>query len=361
MPRRFDILTDVPGKPGRFWGDRTTYVGPSKPPPWLLRLLGRCWADNVVGVAAALRMFARRSQCQGVVTDGGASGLLFAWLQALCPWGRRPHVMIDCNWYLPSNPVRAWFKGLRLRLAARSVHRFVVWASHELEDYARTFGLPRGRLEYVPFHTTLHDYRYEVRDDGYLFAGGNYDRDYPTLVEAVRPLSVPVWIATTRPEQLAGVPVPPNVRVEGTTVEGFRRAMAAARLVVVPMQGGLLHSGGQQTCLNAMALGKPTIAVGRKWAVDFIEDGVNGLIVDYGDAPGLRRAIEWVLHDPHEARLLAERGREHAARFTTHRCMSAVYDLVKQAPTAPRVAERSAPLATHQEFAADVRTTGQPA
>ena len=28
-----------------------------------------------------------------------------------------------------------------------------------------------------------------------------------------------------------------------------------ARLVVVPMQKGLLHSGGQQTCLNAMLLG----------------------------------------------------------------------------------------------------------
>jgi glycosyltransferase involved in cell wall biosynthesis len=361
MPRQHDILTDVPGKPGRFWGDHTTYVGPSKPPAWLLRLLGRRWADNLVGAAAALRMFARRSRCQGVVTDGGASGLLFAWLQALCPWGRKPHVMIDCNWYLPDGPIRARLKGVRLRLAARSVHRFVVWASHELDDYSRAFGLSRGQLEYVPFHTTLHDYHYEVRDDGYLFAGGNYDRDYRTLVEAVRPLNVPVWIATTRPEQLAGVSVPPHVRLEGTTVEGFRQAMAAARLVVVPMQNGLLHSGGQQTCLNAMALGKPTIAVGRKWAVDFIADGVNGLIVDYEDLPALRRAIEWVLGHPQEARAMAERGREHAAQFTTHRCMSAVYDLVKQAPTAARGADSPAPLVRHREFTADVRTTGHPA
>ena len=42
-----DVLTDVPGKPGRFWGDHTTFVGPSRPPAWLLRLLGRRWADNV--------------------------------------------------------------------------------------------------------------------------------------------------------------------------------------------------------------------------------------------------------------------------------------------------------------------------
>src|SRR5690606_23552269 len=98
------------------------------------------------------------------------------------------------------------------------------------------------------------------------------DRDYGCLIEAVRPLDLPVWIATTRTEQLKGIDIPPHVRVEGTTAAGFRQAMAAARLVVIPMQGGLLHSGGQQTCLNAMRMGKPTIAVGRKWATDLMED-----------------------------------------------------------------------------------------
>src|SRR5919202_5480978 len=196
--RTADVLTDVPGKPGGFWGDHTTCVGPTRPPGWLVRLLGSRWAHNLTGAVAALRLFARRRHCQGVVTDGGASGVLFAWMQALCPWGRRPHVMVDCNWYLSPGRVRNWLKGLRLRLAARSVRRFVVWASHEVEDYARAFGLPPEKLEYVPFHTTLTDYTYEVRDDGYLFAGGNYDRDYPALVEAVRELDVPTWIATTR-------------------------------------------------------------------------------------------------------------------------------------------------------------------
>jgi glycosyltransferase involved in cell wall biosynthesis len=362
MPPVPDVLTDIPGKPGRCWGDHTTFVGPSRPPGWLVRLLGRRWADNLTGVVAALRLFARRRKCQGVVTDGGASGVLFAWLQGLCPWGRKPHVLIDCNWYQSARPWQAWLKGLRLRLAARSAHRFVVWASHEVEDYARAFGLPREKLEYVPFHTTLHDYTYEARDDGYLFAGGNYDRDYATLVEAVRPLNVPVWIATTRPEQLAGVDIPAHVRVEGTTPAGFRQALAGARLVVVPMRNGLLHSGGQQTCLNAMLLGKPTIAVGRKWAVDFITDGFNGLVVDYEDPARLRRAIAWVLANPEAARRMAARGRDHAARFTTHRCMRAVYDLVKSAADAAGTRRPAVdPLFPRQECTHDVSTPGNPA
>lgn len=323
-----DILTDVWGRPGRFWSDNTTFVGPSKPPAWLLRLAGTRWAHNLSGLVAGLRMFARRRHCQGIVTDGGSSGMIVAWLQAFCPWGRKPHVIIDCLWYEPSSRLGRWLKSLRLRLAARAVHRFVVWASHEVEDYARAFGLKRDQLEYIPFHHTLNNYTFEVRDEGYLFAGGNYDRDYHTLIEAVRGMDVPVWIATTRSELLADEELPANVRVQGTTVEGFRQAMAAAKLVVIPMQPGLLHSGGQQTCLNAMLLGKPTIAVGRRWAVDFIADGEDGLIVDYEDPQNLHRAIRWVLDHPEAARRMGERARARASWFTTDRCMRTIYDLV---------------------------------
>lgn len=328
MPRSSRVLTDLPGKPGRFWGDHTTFVGPARPPAWLCKLVGIGLAHDLTGSLVALRLFARRRAAEGIVTDGGASGILFAWLQSLVPWGRKPHVMIDCNWYESASRWRTWLKIMRLRFASRAVHRFVVWASHETEDYSRVFGLPAEKLEYVPFHTTLHDYQYEIRDDGYLFAGGNYDRDYLTLIEAVRDLNVPAWIATTRQEQFAGAAIPPNVRVEGTSAAGFRQAMAAARLVVVPMQPGLLHSGGQQTCLNAMYMGKPTIAVGRRWAVDLMRDGEDGLIVDYADPAGLRRAIRWVLEHPDAAWHMGRRARERAAWFTTERTMRSVYEIV---------------------------------
>ena len=353
-----DILTDIPGKPGRFWGDNTIFVGPNKPPSWLLRLAGKRWAYNLTGLLAGLRLFAQRRHCQGVVTDGGSSGMLFAWLQALCPWGRKPHVLVDCLWELSESPLKAWFKRLRIRLAARSVHRFVVWASHETEDFARVFGLPKWQLEYVPFHHTLNDYDYEVRDDGYLFAGGNSDRDYRTLVEAVRPVDVPVWIALTERELLAGVEMPLQVRVVATTPDGFRQAMAGAKLIVIPMRKGTLRSGGQQTCLNAMLLGKPTIVVGRRWGIDFITDGENGLLVNYEDPQSLRRAIRWVLDHPEAARRMGERARERAAWFTTERCMRTVHDLVTDARIGSRPRPRTDFPNSRQELAHDASPSG---
>jgi glycosyltransferase involved in cell wall biosynthesis len=322
------ILSDIPGTPGQFWGDHTTFVGPYKPARWLVRSLGSAWAWNLVGVLAAVRLVLQRHRCRGVVTSGGASGLFFAWLQVLVPWGRKPHVMIDCLWYVPGNRWRAALQRCQVQLAAHSVSKFVVWAQHEVEDYARAFGLPSDKFCYIPFHHTLKEYQYRVEEKDYLFAGGDADRDYPMLLEAVRPLPMPVWIASTRSDLFRGVTLPSHVRVEATTHAGFREAMAAARLVVVPMKGGLLHSGGQQTLLNALVMGKPTIVVGRRWPADLLTDGEHGLIVDYGDVEGLRRAITWVTDHPDEARAMGRRGQAHAESFTTRRCMEAIYDLV---------------------------------
>ena len=44
-----EIFTDIPGKPGRFGGDHTTFVGPANPPRWLVRLAGDRWAYNLKG------------------------------------------------------------------------------------------------------------------------------------------------------------------------------------------------------------------------------------------------------------------------------------------------------------------------
>jgi glycosyltransferase involved in cell wall biosynthesis len=75
-------------------------------------------------------------------------------------------------------------------------------------------------------------------------------------------------------------------------------------------------------------MAKPTIAVGRRWATDLLTDGEHGLIVDYEDVEGLRRAITWICSHPHEARAMACRGQAHAEFFTTRRCMETIYDLV---------------------------------
>ncbi len=322
------IITTAKGTSGRYWDRSTTYFPSSFPP---LALSGALRPDNarrVSEVIDAFRLSRRGAHYDGIVTGGTFLGLIYAAIGALIARRRPAHVMIDCLWYRESAPAKRALRRALTRLAARSVYRFIVWASHEVDDYAREFGISKNKFVYVPFHYTLDTFDDSITDEGYLFSGGDGDRDYTTLIEAVSGLDIPVIIATRRLEALKEMKIPAHVKLYSPDPVEFRSLMARARLTAVAMAGGLLHSGGQQTCLNAMAMGKPTIAVGKRWASDLIDDGCTGLIVEYGDADGLRQAIQWVMKEPEKAALMAKQGRKQALTFTTERCMREVYRIV---------------------------------
>jgi len=317
------VLTSVPGNPEKFWGSRTTLADP-RCIPVLFGKMGRI-RRYAMALAVAVRMLRLRRRFDVVVVDGGPIGQWFSWLQSLLIFGRVPTLMIDCLWYRHDNPVVQGLKRLHKRLSALSVDRFLVWARHEVHEYAVEFGISESKFAYVPFHITLEDYDFDVRDDGFVFAGGNGDRDYRVLVEAARGIGAPVFIATTDESLLKGVDIPPNVTVKGVSHEEFRRLMASCRIAVVPMRGGLLHSGGQQTFLNSMYLGKPTIVVGARVAEGYVEDGINGLVVNYGDAASLARAIGSLWESPLARERIGRAARESAGERTTETFMKDIY------------------------------------
>lgn len=319
MAEDIRILTTVPGAPEKFWGRRTTLADPA-----CVELLhGRMGslARHAGALRVARRMLRMRSAFDVAVVDGGPVGQWFSWLQAAAPGRRLPTLMIDCLWYRHANPLIQGLKRLHKRLSARSVDRFLVWARHEVADYAREFGIPETQFAYQPFHTTLESYDFETGDQGFVFAGGNGDRDYRTLVEAVRGLDVPVFVASTNRALFRGLDIPANVTVRGVSHEEFRRRMAACTLAVLPMQGGLLHSGGQQTLLNTMFLAKPTVVVGRKVADGYVCEGRDGLVVDFGDTAALRAAVLRLWNDPEERVRMGAAAREAARSRGTTRFM----------------------------------------
>jgi glycosyltransferase involved in cell wall biosynthesis len=313
------FITDIPAqRPDGTWGRRTEYL--AAPGVRSARLRGALWG---------VRLFRARHRAAGAITTGAGPGVVLAVLQCLPGVRRVPHLMVDCLWYRERTPLRRALARAKFALLRRSVTAFAVWASVEVEDYARALGLPREKLVFVPYHHTLSRYRFAVADQGYVFAGGDGDRDYGTLIAAARGLEAPVRIATRRREWHRAE-LPPNVTITALDPEDFRQAMAGARVVVVPMQAGLLHAGGQQTYLNAMAMGKPVIVCDERGAPDYVTDGVTGVICPAGDAAALRRALERLLAD---AALREALGRRAAAEveardLTTEGCMRRVVGVI---------------------------------
>ncbi|HEX8949120.1 MAG TPA: glycosyltransferase [Dissulfurispiraceae bacterium] len=323
------VLTTIPGSPGKFWGDHTTLVSEKCVDITYNPKIGKVFL-HTAAFAVALKLLRQRKMSDVVVVDSGPVGKWFSWMQSLLILNKRPTLMVDCLWYRHDNRIVQWVKASLKRLAARSVTLFAVWARHEVRDYSREFGIGSEKFAYVPFHTTLDGYAFEIADEGFVFAGGNGDRDYRVLIEAVRGLDIPVFIAATDTRLFEGISIPPNVTVKGLSHADFRRKMASCRIAVVPMRGGLLHSGGQQTFLNSMYMGKPTIIIGPKVADGYVEDGRNGMVVDYGDAAGLRSAITLLNRDAGLRERMGASARAFASQLTTERFVRSIYSLAER-------------------------------
>jgi len=76
--------------------------------------------------------------------------------------------------------------------------------------------------------------------------------------------------------------------------------------------------------IEAMALGKPTIAGNTAGPTEIITDGVDGLLTPFEDAPALAHAVKRYLGDPAFAAQLGVAGRERAQEFSTARYAEAV-------------------------------------
>lgn len=269
-----------------------------------------------------------------VVTYGSLSGFVFCWIQALArPFVKpRVHVMFD----LLLERRRGGLPGLWDRWKAAGFRLSgtcaVVWGMDDGLVFAAEYDLPVERFQFHPYHFTLDGFEYEIADEGYVFAGGNFGRDYETLVRALDGIAWPVRVATTNPSVTSLAQDSPNVVVEGVTPDEFRRRLARCRLLVEAHPHDFIRTAGHQTMLNAMRMGKPIVLADERSAPGYFDDGVEGHVVAAGDVEGLRTAVERILGDDERTARMsaAARRRVDSPIYGTLEHMQSIYNVALQ-------------------------------
>lgn len=287
-----------------------------------LRPLRHVWLQFVW----AWRLFRLSRNYDVVLVGSDRVGLLFSAAQRLIRRTPVPVIFID---FLISIRRDLRFKRLKkwlYRLAAEGASRVVVQRTCEINAYSQELGVPNEKFVFLPYHATVFDTAYEARASGYVFAGGDSDRDYQLLLNAARNVPLPVVIASLRKEQFRGIGIPPNVQIRSAKEREYVQLMAEAAVVVVPLKRLPQHVGGEQTYLNAMTMGKPTIVTDPD-ASDYIDSGRDGMLVPAGDADALREAIVRVTNDPDFARELGANAQHSAAAFTPEKFFQRIFTL----------------------------------
>ncbi len=271
-------------------------------------------------LASALVRGARAHRA--LILDGSVGpGDLYVDLLAATAVRRRRHgagvpiVLGECQWKLESARINRLATGLGLRALDGPRVAYGVLSEWERKRFAEIWRVDPGRVFVTPYCHTLSDADLEAPTStgGGVFAGGNSLREYGPLVEAAASLNERVTIAT----KLVEGALPPNVTAAPVSEERYFQLFRDARVVVVPLAARDDRTAGQQTYLNAMALGKPVIVTDSPGVREYVEDGRTGLVIPPGDSDALAKALRWTL-DPANADAVAQmtEAARHAARTT---------------------------------------------
>jgi hypothetical protein len=248
---------------------------------------------------------------------------------------RRPPrlIMTDATWKrgssLPDRLVCA--AGMRAMYGPHMT--FCVLSSWELERFPQTWGVPAAQVRFTPYCFTIpeHELDLPVAEDCGVFAGGNSLRDYTPLLDAAPDIEARVTIASQGLDGRANASA--NVSVGEVSPERFAELNRRAAVVVVALSSSSDRSAGQQTYLNAMALGKPVVVTDAPGVRDYVEDRKTGLIVPLGDPTAMSAALRWLL-DPvnkPEVDRIRRRARDTVrSRFTWRNYIASIMGIVEE-------------------------------
>lgn len=212
-----------------------------------------------------------------------------------------------------------WMQRLRrafVRYCLQRVDLVLTFSSIEVPRYRQQFRAGHTQFDFIPLG---YDFSSQpTGDEGYIFSGGRSNRDYQTLVEALRDDAIPTRIVAQR-HNLDGIHLSHHIQAYyGVFGVEFDRLIANAHLVVVPLDRAD-ESSGQLVVLQAMAYGKPVIVTENAGILDYIDPGTDALVVPPHDSQALRRAILRVFGDHDLWQQLSRAGQQRARDYTLHR------------------------------------------
>ncbi|MCH8567116.1 MAG: glycosyltransferase family 4 protein [Balneolales bacterium] len=210
---------------------------------------------------------------------------------------------------------KRWF----LKHTKDTISRFIIWSSIQRKIAIEELNITPEKMILVKRGTDQEFWRPETRQTDMICSVGMEARDYPTLVEALRPLNIHCHIASgiargevfNTVKKLRSIPdLPEYISVGKKKPADLRELYARSRFVVVPLLP-TDSDNGLTSILESMAMGKTVICSKSEGQIDVIQDGVTGILVPQGDVEAMRLAILELWNDPLRCKTMGEAARKY--------------------------------------------------
>jgi glycosyltransferase involved in cell wall biosynthesis len=189
-----------------------------------------------------------------------------------------------------------------------------VHSHHQLEAASVVLGIPKDRLELIPYATDTQFWKPTgLPEESLIVAAGREHRDYRLLDQACTGLRYELLILASSVHSPGAVCTMPAAKsaaiVQQLDHVGLRAAYALAAVVVVPLLPNDFQAG-VTAVLEAMAMEKAVVVSATEGIRDVVVDGETAVLVPPGDVLAMRDAIVRLMEDPHERRRLGRNARQ---------------------------------------------------
>lgn len=260
---------------------------------------------------------------------------------------KTPHVMIVSR-ITSADPKKSKQKMWFLKHAKSAINRILIWSSVQRDIAINQLGVDPNKIKLLKRGTDQKFWHPIPSKTDTICAVGMEMRDYPTLVEALRPLTdIPCHIAVgaARGQIFNTVrrlydmeKIPDHITIGRKPYEELRELYARCRFAVVSLLP-TDSDNGLTAILEAMAMGKTVICSRVEGQVDIIEDGVTGIFVPQGNPEAMREAIRDLWEHPERAEKMGRAARKFVEE--THNMEQFVGAIKKEVVDAVNPAEIS--------------------
>jgi len=201
----------------------------------------------------------------------------------------------------------AWFARFKKLGLLKEIKLLAITQSYMSDDLAQYFDkiliyshsesnihspalLKKYEFAYLPADGNFAELQPHTGD--YVFAGGGAGRDFPSFIDAVKNIQIPMIIVTFSKQSLNyDKDIPTNCKVYWRMpMQQFLEIMAGSMFVVNPLTPGM-QSHGQTTVVQAIRLGKAIISTSEASVEDYVKDSYNGILVQPRDISGYQKAV----------------------------------------------------------------------
>lgn len=211
------------------------------------------------------------------------------------------------------------WKGFLAGLILQRVDRFIVHSRAEIKSYASWLEIDESRFSFVPLQRgQVPDIAYDSISTPYIVSMGSANRDYKTLIEAVKDLNIPVVIVAKK-TLLDNIPdLPQLTKRHGLNEEECLAILKNAKINIVPLLDREVASG-QVTFITSMTMGVATIATRCVGTVDYILNGETGFLIAPHDSSALKNTIAKLWNSDLLRTSIATQGKKYAEEhFSDH-------------------------------------------